>query len=459
MDPMTRSERPAVRRVHGGLLIGLGVVAISVACLWIAAAQKTQGSGAGRSGDPVVSQGVAAIGADAWHAAGVDGAGVKVAIWDFGFHGYQALLGRDLPPAERVVARGFGLPATGDASEDPEDAAHGTAVAEIVYDIAPGATFTLVATDTDDDAIEALEWMIDESIDVVVASISVADVCFDVGATRYEAVLARMRAAGILIVVAAGNEGLSHWQGPFVDADDDGLVEFVPDDEGLEVELSRGDPVDAVLQWDDPCRPSTSDFILRIVDHRGRVAAEGDYDNALEGPYEDLYVDAPRDGTYSLQIERTSGTADVLLDLVWSNGPEFEHAMRDGSVSYYQPTVSPHVMTVGAVNWKTFELESTSSGGPTKDGRIKPDLVAPTCVVTATYGGRTTEYIEYECGFEGTSAAAPHAGGAAAQLKQAFPDFTAAEIQAFLEAHAVDLGAPGKDNTYGAGRLLLPTPP
>jgi subtilisin family serine protease len=440
-------------------MIGLGVVAVCVVCLWIVMAnEKKQGALGGSAGGPIVSQGVAAIGADLWHEAGYDGTGVTVAVWDFGFRGYEALIGWELPPAERITTRGFGLPITGDPQDDPDGAAHGTAVAEIVHDVAPGAALYLVATDTDDDALEALEWLIDESVDIVVASISVEDYCIEAGASRYEPILERMRDAGILVVVASGNEGLSHWQGRFTDADEDDLHEYAPGDEGLEVELYRGDPIDAVLQWDDPCRASDNDFTLRLVDHRGRTVAENDYDNALDGPYEDLYADAPRDGTYTIEIERYSGDGDVLLDLVWSNGPEFEHAMREGSVSYFQPTVSPHVMTVGAVNWRTFDLESTSSGGPTKDGRIKPDLVAPTCVVSASYGGRLSDYIEYECGFEGTSAAAPHAAGAAALVKQAFPHFTAADIQTYLEQHAVDLGEPGKDNVYGSGRLQLPLP-
>ena len=119
---------------------------------------------------PIVSQGVEVIGADVWQAAGYDGTGVKVAIWDFGFHGYESLLGTELPPADRLTARGFGMPIEGPPEEHPEDAAHGTAVAEIVYDIAPGATFYLVATDSDQDAIDALEWLITEDVDVIAAS-------------------------------------------------------------------------------------------------------------------------------------------------------------------------------------------------------------------------------------------------------------------------------------------------
>jgi len=358
-----------------------------------------------------------------------------------------------------VVVKAFGLPITGVPGEAPEDAAHGTAVAEIVYDIAPGATLYLVATDAETDAVDALEWMLTESIDVVVASIAVEGLCLDTGSSPFEPILARMRAAGILVVTSSGNEGQSHWRGAFDDRDGDGLHEFAPGDERLAVELFEGETIDVILRWDDPCRPSPNDYILRLLDRHGRVVAESDYDNAFDGPYEDLYDEAPRDGTYFLQIEKYGGSADVVFDLVWANGPDFEHAVRAGSVSFSEPAISPNVLTVGSVNWKTFALESTSAGGPTPDGRIKPDLVAPTCVVTASYGGRPAEYREYECGFEGTSAAAPHVGGAAALVAQAFPGFSADEIQAYLEDQAVDLGVPGKDNVYGAGRLRLPTPP
>ena len=46
------------------------------------------------------------VGADAWHAAGHTGRGIKVAILDGGFEGYESLLGTELPatvPAAKVV--------------------------------------------------------------------------------------------------------------------------------------------------------------------------------------------------------------------------------------------------------------------------------------------------------------------------------------------------------------------
>ena len=45
----------------------------------------------------VVSEGVAAHGVPAWHTAGMKGQGVKIGIIDTGFHGFQSLMGTELP--------------------------------------------------------------------------------------------------------------------------------------------------------------------------------------------------------------------------------------------------------------------------------------------------------------------------------------------------------------------------
>jgi len=109
-----------------------------------------------------------------------------------------------------------------------------------------------------------------------------------------------------------------------------------------------------------------------------------------------------------------------------------------------------------AVCWLGDVFESYSSRGPTIDGRPKPDLVAPADVSSATYGSFKT------CGgsgFAGTSAAAPHVAGAAALAKQLNPTFGPAELQAFLESRALDLGVPGRDELFGLGKLMLGVAP
>jgi subtilisin family serine protease len=53
----------------------------------------------------------------------------------------------------------------------------------------------------------------------------------------------------------------------------------------------------------------------------------------------------------------------------------------------------------------------------------------------------------------GTSMATPIVSGLVALMLQLRPDLSAAEVQGILEASAVDLGAPGKDPVFGAGRI------
>jgi subtilisin family serine protease len=49
--------------------------------------------------------------------------------------------------------------------------------------------------------------------------------------------------------------------------------------------------------------------------------------------------------------------------------------------------------------------------------------------------------------------ATPHTAGLCALVKSAFPDFTADQIRAKVEASTDDLGDAGWDKYYGTGRI------
>src|SRR5207248_2559162 len=109
-----------------------------------------------------------------------------------------------------------------------------------------------------------------------------------------------------------------------------------------------------------------------------------------------------------------------------------------------EPESSPFAMAVGAHNVNSTGVEGFSSQGPTIDGRMKPDVVAPDGVNNDIFNP-----------FFGTSASAPHAAGAAALVEQAQPSLSPSEVQTFLSCRAVDGGPGGPDNSFGYGRLSL----
>lgn len=77
------------------------------------------------------------------------------------------------------------------------------------------------------------------------------------------------------------------------------------------------------------------------------------------------------------------------------------------------------VLTVGKVNEK--DLVWWDSGrGPTLDGRLKPDCVAPGVQISAALPTnlRRGLYARFDC----TSYATPHVSGVVALLLEAFPD-------------------------------------
>ena len=96
-----------------------------------------------------------------------------------------------------------------------------------------------------------------------------------------------------------------------------------------------------------------------------------------------------------------------------------------------------------------FHLSGYSSRGPTRDGRIKPDLVAPGQSVMAASNGTRDGYVA----MSGTSMASPFAAGTAALVLAADPELTPAQLRNVLVTTTDDWGPEGVDIDYGAGRL------
>jgi len=409
--------------------------------------------------------GVTHANATAWHNAGYRGAGVRIAVIDGGFEGYTPLLGDDLPA--RVVAQNFA--STGDIGGGTP---HGTACAEIVYDMAPQASLYLLRINTTLDLQRAVTYAIENGIHVISSSIGFYNVAPGDGTGFLADEVARARNAGITWATAAGNQRERHWGGIFNDPDGDRFHEFTP---GVEINcfavapggecaaIPAGRLFIAFLRWDNWTAPVNQDYDLYIVRWNGsawqNISSGGDsFQNggANQRPTEIAVAQTSGGPTaYGIIIERYSATrANVNFNL-FVEGARFR--LNVPSRSLGDLADAPGAITVAALDSRSpFPQEPYSSEGPTNGpggtlngGSVKPDLAAFANVDTRAYG--TTPGQQ----FNGTSSATPHVAGAAALVRGAFPGYGPAQVTAFLTGRAIDMGPPGRDTISGYGRLWL----
>jgi hypothetical protein len=392
---------------------------------------------------------------------GIDGTGAHVGVISDGVNNAAAAqLTGDIPAALTV-----GSPGNGD---------EGTAMLEIVHDLAPGAALAFSAGVGGSAAMIASQNYL-----VTVAGCNI--VCDDVWLPKepyFEDGPVAQNAStlvttrDVVYFTSAGNRAQRHVQQNFRDG---GLRAigtagtFRPHDFGggdytlnLRLRNPSGTGVrhTIVLQWGEKFGAAAQNFDLYLLD--GALAnvlqASTTVQNGAGDPVEliDFTYNGPDNAPAALVVDFNSGAAapaNMPLKIL-ANGPTFLQSVTPaGSVN--QEAGDTDVIALGAIDQAdptAANAEAFSSRGPTTilfpspATRGKPDAMAIDDVSVTGAGGFPTP-------FSGTSAASPHGAGLAALLRGAKPLTLAKDVKNGLLSTAVDLGPVGFDNTTGFGRL------
>jgi len=395
----------------------------------------------------------------------VDGTGVKVGVLSDGVDSLASLIGSgDLPAGVTVLP--------GQAGSGSE----GTAMLEIVHDLAPGASLLFATAFTSQASFASnIVALRNAGADVIVDDVGYfAEAVFqddDVAAAVDQVV-----ADGALYFSAAGNSGnlddgtAGVWEGDFVAG---------PSFHGHPAhDYGGGDITNAVtvaspyvytLHWSDPLGASANDYDLFLVNKTGNfiVAASTNMQSGSGDPFE-IIGSNTNDAGRQLVIVRTAGQTRFLH--LNANRGRLEHTSV-GQIGGHPGARGAVAVAAVDARGKTAgftgsePVETYSSDGPRRvffaaDGspytpgdfsatggelRSKPELTGADCVHTATPGFDP---------FCGTSAGAPHAAAIAALLIQRAGGRGTADpaaVLAALRSTALDIEAPGVDRDSGSG--------
>ncbi len=448
-----------------------------------------------------MTQGDAVIRADlVRNTLGVTGAGVRVGVISDGVDGMtDAQASGDLPPSVEIrtcnaLTKGgdwwiFGYPGQGGSE--------GTAMMEIIHDIAPDAELWFGYFCGPGGGCTGLDfdWTVNclaQHTDVVVDDIGF----FNAGPYDGSSYISTNTSTALndplnpirQYSTAAGNMALQHYEGEFTDYGGSyaGWHEFQMTGDTTEARGSQPSPFDSIwmetddtttiaLEWDDPWGASSNDYNLYLYSEgpNGQptgtpVASSEQVQDGNANPEEHLgYENIGPAGYFDIAVVKRSGlprNLDLFINPTVRRllpGTSAYHNFNTTQSSIVcENDAGGGVISVGAIAASdpgNDTIETFSSRGPTEDGRTKPDITGIDGVhVTGSGGfGKT---------FFGTSAAAPHVAGVAALLLQCRPDLKAGEpgdnpladrmtLRNLILNNAVDLGNPGMDNTFGAGRL------
>lgn len=398
------------------LLVGVGLLSASVL-----APADTAEAGTGQAPvDPTAH--VAGI-----HDAGVTGENVSVGVLDATGFDERRPVYRD-----RVVAtRTFGASADGNGASP----SHGTAAASVIARTAPEADLYLASFEADAGYRQAMAWLDERGVDVVVAPVTFYGKPDD-GSGGIAAVTTRAVRNGTVVVTPTGNLARGHWSGRY-DEVDDGALRFGDGRRNYLDGNSR--TLTLWLSWDRSHRDGTYTAELYRTNDTGTTLIERSRSYDADATPNERIVTTLEPGRYFVIVDGPPTPTDARLTL---ESPTHRLQYRSAEGSIAAPATASGAISVGAYDERQDAIAPFSSRGPTGDGRVGLDVVAPSSVS-----------VDGDGAFVGTSASAAYVGGVTALLLERQPDATPREIERALERGATDVGPPDADLRSGYGLL------
>jgi subtilisin family serine protease len=407
----------------------------------------------------VTSAGDAALNADDVRSKfalnGIDGTGVKIGVISDGVN-HKANVGAELPS----VTVNPSIPGSGD---------EGTAMLEIVHDLAPGADLYFSGPNTSVQMVNSINWLVGQGCKVIVDDLGFLGESYFTDTAVAQAAQNAVD-SGAVYVTSAGNFGNGHYQGNYVQgqsAFNGGLLHKFGGlgQEVNKVTIPNGASFRAFLQWSDAPGTSANNYDLYLYENDDDDFGELDHSTTVQNGSNDYpfeYVTYTNNTGSAVSAElwvlRKNGAATRELEL-FTIGNFAPLQFNTGSDMLFGQEAVVDVMSVAAAPAASpSNIESFSSrGGSTVYSNFTTQTKSP---VRQTLDGTAVDGVNTAVGaagffsnpFYGTSAAAPHAAAIAALVRQANPLLTPSQVLQAMASTAVDISTAGYDINSGAGR-------
>ena len=454
----------------------------------------------------VTSQGDVAMRSDSARSGGVDGAGTLVGVLSdsyaqqtTGITASTDIASNDLP-AGALILDDSG--ACTDGIQQQECTDEGRAMAQIIHDIAPGASIAFhTAYNGIADFANGIQELADAGADVIVDDVIYLDEPMYQDGAIARAV-DNVASEGVAYFSAAGNMARDSYEHVF---DGSGEIlyidilgvqypagemhDFDPSPGGTDtlqrIDVPEGQCMILVAQWDSPFGSAAlgtgtqNDLDVWLVNAAGTEMITFDaHENIPAGePVEAIQfcndgLLYPVQPYVQLIIALWDGAPPGLLKYVVYGNASVEYPTHSGTLYGHanaaggEAVGAAYYMDTPAFGTTPPVLEGFSSSGgvpilldkngsylPVPDVRAKPGLVAPDGVNTTFFYPSTDRDGDGKPDFSGTSAAAPHAAGVAALMLDFMPAATPTDIYAALRSTAIDMGDSGFDFDSGYGLI------